>query len=173
MTDTQATLQLARDLLSRGDPSTAGLWPRAAALLIRQALEEAVDAYWTTRQLPLESVSTQTQLVCLRMMTADARCLPSSTRPGAPSASVPPPSLRARADGGRARGLDRRRGGLREAGLTLGPRTGIVVSTKEVSVAKAEKKTGAGKANAAFMKPVTPSAELAEVIGSTPVPRPR
>jgi chromatin remodeling complex protein RSC6 len=37
-------------------------------------------------------------------------------------------------------------------------------------VAKAEKKS-AGKANAAFMKPVTPSAELAEVIGSTPVPR--
>jgi chromatin remodeling complex protein RSC6 len=41
---------------------------------------------------------------------------------------------------------------------------------KEVRVAKAEKKS-AGKANAAFMKPVTPSAELAEVIGSTPVPR--
>jgi chromatin remodeling complex protein RSC6 len=37
-------------------------------------------------------------------------------------------------------------------------------------MAKAEKKS-AGKANAAFMKPVTPSAELAEVIGSTPVPR--
>jgi hypothetical protein len=71
VTDTQATLQLARDLLSRVDPSTAGLWPRAAALLIRQALEEAVDAYWTTRQLPLESVSTQTQLVCLRMMTPE------------------------------------------------------------------------------------------------------
>jgi upstream activation factor subunit UAF30 len=45
-----------------------------------------------------------------------------------------------------------------------------VVSTKEVRVAKAEKTTGA-KANAAFMKPVTPSAELAEVIGATPVPR--
>jgi hypothetical protein len=71
VTDTQATLQLARDLLSRADPATAGLWPRAAALLIRQALEEAVDEYWTTRQVPLESVSTQTQLVCLRMMTAD------------------------------------------------------------------------------------------------------
>jgi chromatin remodeling complex protein RSC6 len=41
---------------------------------------------------------------------------------------------------------------------------------KEVRVAMAEKKS-AGKANAAFMKPVTPSAELAEVIGSTPVPR--
>lgn len=38
-------------------------------------------------------------------------------------------------------------------------------------MAKAEKKTGAGKTNAAFMKPVTPSAELAEVIGATPVPR--
>ena len=71
VSDTDATLQLARDLLSRADPSTAGLWPRAAALLIRQALEEAVDAYWTTRQVPLESVSTHTQLVCLRMMTSD------------------------------------------------------------------------------------------------------
>jgi hypothetical protein len=71
VSDTEATLQLARDLLSRADPSTAGLWPRAAALLIRQALEEAVDAYWTTRQVPLASVPTQTQLVCLRLMTSD------------------------------------------------------------------------------------------------------
>ena len=69
MSDTRAVLDLARDLLSRADPSTAGLWPRAAALLIRQALEEAVDAYWNARQVPLDSVSTQTQLVCLRMMT--------------------------------------------------------------------------------------------------------
>ena len=37
-------------------------------------------------------------------------------------------------------------------------------------MAKAEKK-GAPKANAAFMKPVTPSAELAEVVGTTPIPR--
>ena len=37
-------------------------------------------------------------------------------------------------------------------------------------MAKAEKKT-ARKANAAFMKPMTPSAELADVIGPTPVPR--
>ena len=37
-------------------------------------------------------------------------------------------------------------------------------------MAKAEKKS-AGKANAAFMKPMTPSAELADVIGPTPVPR--
>ena len=72
MSDGRETLQLARDLLSRADPSTAGLWPRAAALLIRQALEEAVDSYWTARQLPLDSLPTQAQLVCLRMMTTDA-----------------------------------------------------------------------------------------------------
>ena len=36
-------------------------------------------------------------------------------------------------------------------------------------MAKAEKKSAG--ANAGFMKPVTPSAELAEVIGATPVPR--
>jgi hypothetical protein len=72
MSDTRATLQLARDLLSRADPSTAGLWPRAAALLTRQALEETVDAYWQSRQLPLDSLSTHSQLVCLRMMMTDA-----------------------------------------------------------------------------------------------------
>jgi hypothetical protein len=71
MSDARDVLELARDLLSRSDPSTAGLWPRAAALLIRQALEESVDAYWTDRQLPLDSLPTQTQLVCLRMMTPD------------------------------------------------------------------------------------------------------
>ncbi len=35
---------------------------------------------------------------------------------------------------------------------------------------KAAKKP-ARKANAAFMKPVTPSAALAEVVGSKPIPR--
>ena len=72
VSETGAVLQLARDLLKRADPSTAGLWPRAAALLTRQALEESVDAYWRARQLPLDSLSTQAQLVCLRMMTMTA-----------------------------------------------------------------------------------------------------
>jgi upstream activation factor subunit UAF30 len=35
----------------------------------------------------------------------------------------------------------------------------------------AKKKTAARKPNAAFMRPVTPSSELAEVIGPKPVPR--
>jgi upstream activation factor subunit UAF30 len=44
---------------------------------------------------------------------------------------------------------------------------------KKTAVKKtaAKKKTTARKPNAAFMKPVTPSADLAEVIGAKPVPR--
>jgi chromatin remodeling complex protein RSC6 len=36
---------------------------------------------------------------------------------------------------------------------------------------KSTKKKPARKANAAFMKPVTPSTTLAEVVGSKPIPR--
>jgi chromatin remodeling complex protein RSC6 len=36
---------------------------------------------------------------------------------------------------------------------------------------KSVKKKAARKPNAAFMKPVTPSATLAEVVGSKPIPR--
>ena len=38
-------------------------------------------------------------------------------------------------------------------------------------MAKAAKETGARKANAAFMKPVTPSGALAQVVGDKPIPR--
>ena len=38
-------------------------------------------------------------------------------------------------------------------------------------MAKKAKKKTARKANAAFMRPVTPSATLAEVVGSKPIPR--
>jgi upstream activation factor subunit UAF30 len=38
-------------------------------------------------------------------------------------------------------------------------------------MAKAEKKAGGDKANAAFMKPVTPSSDLAVVVGPDPLPR--
>ena len=39
------------------------------------------------------------------------------------------------------------------------------------TVKKTAKKKTARKANAAFMKPVTPSAVLAEVVGDKPIPR--
>jgi len=38
-------------------------------------------------------------------------------------------------------------------------------------MAKAAKKAPARKPNAAFMKPVTPSSSLAEIVGSKPIPR--
>jgi chromatin remodeling complex protein RSC6 len=38
-------------------------------------------------------------------------------------------------------------------------------------MAKTAKKKSTRKPNAAFMKPVTPSATLAEVVGSKPIPR--
>lgn len=45
----------------------------------------------------------------------------------------------------------------------------MVTSTKKKSTST--KKKPARKANAAFMKPVTPSDVLAEVVGSKPIPR--
>jgi chromatin remodeling complex protein RSC6 len=42
---------------------------------------------------------------------------------------------------------------------------------KKTATAKTGKKKSARKPNAAFMKPVTPSPALAEVIGEKPVPR--
>lgn len=44
-------------------------------------------------------------------------------------------------------------------------------ATKKVTKKKAAKKSPARKANAAFMRPVTPSDKLAEVVGSAPLPR--
>jgi hypothetical protein len=63
---------MARQLLNRASPETAGLWPRAAALLARQALEMAVGDYWTVRTIPLSSCPTLQQLICLREYCNDA-----------------------------------------------------------------------------------------------------
>ena len=46
-----------------------------------------------------------------------------------------------------------------------------MAKTAKKKTAKTGKKKSARKPNAAFMKPVTPSADLAEVIGAKPVPR--
>jgi hypothetical protein len=64
--DPAQLVAMARDLLQRASPSTAGLWPRAAALLARNALEIAVDDYWSRKRIPLDSCPTFPQLICLR-----------------------------------------------------------------------------------------------------------
>jgi hypothetical protein len=58
-------LEAARELMIRADPATAGLWPRAAALLGRQALEAALDALWRRKRLDLASCPARIQLLCL------------------------------------------------------------------------------------------------------------
>jgi len=59
-------LEKARELCWRADDATAGLWPRAAALLARQALEDALDRYWAaTKWEDISKCPTATQLACL------------------------------------------------------------------------------------------------------------
>jgi hypothetical protein len=64
-------LALARDLLRRPEARTAGVWPRASALLARQALEMALDDFWRARRPGVEACSTLAQLLCLREFWPD------------------------------------------------------------------------------------------------------
>lgn len=65
-------LGLARGMLGRVDPDTAGLWPRASALLACRALEAAVQRLWERRTLDLQGCSMRVQLICLRTYLGDA-----------------------------------------------------------------------------------------------------
>jgi len=58
-------LKAARTLLERPDARTAGVWPRAAAHLTRQALELLLDELWRKRAPGTEKSSTRAQLICL------------------------------------------------------------------------------------------------------------
>lgn len=68
-----AALELAERLLGRADPSTAGLWPRASALLALGALESCVERLWEGRALELRGCPMATQLICLRSYLDDPR----------------------------------------------------------------------------------------------------
>jgi hypothetical protein len=60
-------LAAARELITRPDSATAGVWPRTSALLARQALEQALDSRWAAQPetSPLRQASTRSQLICL------------------------------------------------------------------------------------------------------------
>jgi hypothetical protein len=60
-------LAAARRLVERSDAATAGVWPRAAALLARQALELALAGLWAARPAAagLDHSSMRSQLLCL------------------------------------------------------------------------------------------------------------
>ena len=69
----QETLAMARELLTRSDAKAAGVWPRAAALLARQALEQAIDEYWQRRDMgAFAQLPTAPQLICLREYLDDS-----------------------------------------------------------------------------------------------------
>jgi hypothetical protein len=60
-------LTAARRLIQRPDAATAGVWPRAAAFLARQALELAMTTLWAARPQAagLSECSARSQLLCL------------------------------------------------------------------------------------------------------------
>jgi hypothetical protein len=68
----RSLLEAAGRLLGRADPATAGLWPRASALLGLQALEAGLLRLWKSRALDLEACTMRTQLICLRSYLEDA-----------------------------------------------------------------------------------------------------
>jgi hypothetical protein len=64
-------VRAARDLLAIPDAATAGIWPRAAALLGRQALELSLHRLWSLRAPGLEETSARCQLLCLQSLLGD------------------------------------------------------------------------------------------------------
>jgi hypothetical protein len=61
----QALLRAARDVLGQPKTLSAGVWPRAAAHLCRQALESGLAAFWSKRMPGVESLPLRAQLLCL------------------------------------------------------------------------------------------------------------
>jgi len=68
----RVVLSLARGMLGHVDPETAGLWPRASALLACRALEATLNRLWDRRTLDLQGRSMRVQLICLRTYLGDA-----------------------------------------------------------------------------------------------------
>lgn len=60
-------LQWARYLLDHGSAATAGVWPRASALLARHALEELLEEFWSlTAPSMVATRNVRAQLIALR-----------------------------------------------------------------------------------------------------------
>ena len=61
----------ARELIARSDIGPAGVWPRAAAFLARQALEDTLDELWLSNMPGVEKASRASQLACLSYASPD------------------------------------------------------------------------------------------------------
>jgi hypothetical protein len=78
-------LAAARRLVDRPDAATAGVWPRAAALLARQALELVLAGLWAAQPQAtgLSGCTMRSQLLCLTPTST-------RTRQPAPPTYLPP-----------------------------------------------------------------------------------
>jgi hypothetical protein len=68
---TREMLYRAIDLLERPTSETAGLWPRATAVLARQALERALTETLSAQVEGIQNAPVQAQLLCLRIFLED------------------------------------------------------------------------------------------------------
>jgi hypothetical protein len=59
-------LRAADDLLSAPRPVSTGWWPKAVALLLRQALERSMESLWLVKGPAVASAPARAQLLCLR-----------------------------------------------------------------------------------------------------------
>ena len=71
-TDVAGLLRLSREILVLRDERLTGVWPRASALLARQALEGAVSEVLAVRAPGSERCSLRARLLCLREYVPDA-----------------------------------------------------------------------------------------------------
>jgi len=73
-------LDAAKDLMQRPDAPVDGIWPRAAALLARQALEAAMGELWASKP--------QAAALSGRSMRSQELCLTAYLDPGTASRTV-------------------------------------------------------------------------------------
>jgi hypothetical protein len=60
-------LSWADDILATPAPAWEGRWPRAVALLTRQALERSLEELWAVKTPAMLQASQRAQLLCLRV----------------------------------------------------------------------------------------------------------
>jgi hypothetical protein len=68
---TRELLYRASDLLERPTSNTVGLWPRATAVLTRQALERGLIDVLSPQVEGIQQASVRAQLLCLRILLDD------------------------------------------------------------------------------------------------------
>ncbi len=72
-------LRYAHDVLDEPPAGLAGRWPRAVALLARQALEATIEELWAARDVRIGWASERSQLLCLAQVLGDRRLAADAT----------------------------------------------------------------------------------------------